>query len=160
MSFKPPISSTIEAYRKKRQSARPVIIYGLALLLIIAGTVILTLVISGGGSGFTLFATKTPTPTISPTPTQTATPTETPTITPTPTETLTPSPSAPFSYVVQEGDYLYSICEKLVLGENCLLNIYILNPTIDPVNPVIRAGDTLILPYPGLPLFTPTPWPT
>lgn len=162
MSSKPPVSSTIEAYRKKRQRPNPLILYIIAGVLGIIGIVIIILAVTGGreGGGFNLFATKTPTPTITPSPTNTIAPTLTSTVTETPTVTPTSTASVPFSYVVQEGDTLYDICERLELGENCLLNIYLLNPQIDPVLPIIRVGDTIILPYPGMPLSTPTPWPT
>ena len=159
MSTKPPISSTIESYRKKRQRPNSLIIYILAGFLGLIGIVIIILAVSDMGQGFHLFVTETPTPTITNSPTFTAQPTQTPTITETPTITPTATASSPFSYIIKEGDTLYDICEELDLGEFCLLNIYILNPQIDPLNPIIRVGDTVILPYPGMPLPSPTPWP-
>lgn len=106
-----------------------------------------------------LLATETPTPTATFTPTATPTPTETPTITPTPTETLTPTPSAPFTYVVQEGDTLFGISEKFNLGDNGILFLLILNPRIDPCNPILRIGEEIIVPNPDMPMPTATPLP-
>lgn len=106
-----------------------------------------------------LLATDTPTPTVTFTPTSTSTPTETPTITPTPTETLTPTPSAPFTYVVQDGDSLFGISEKFNLGPKGIQFLLILNPRIDPCNPILRIGDELIVPNPDMPMPTATPLP-
>lgn len=106
-----------------------------------------------------LLATDTPTPTATFTPTSTSTPTETPTITPTPTETLTPTPSAPFTYVVQAGDSLFAISEKFNLGPKGILFLLILNPRIDPCNPILRIGDEIIVPNPDMPMPTATPLP-
>lgn len=162
MSSKPPISSTIEAYRKKRHRPNPIILYIIAGVLGIIGIVVIILALTGGfsGGGIQLFATKTPTPTITPSPTNTSIPTPTATITETPTITPTSTASAPFTYVIQEGDTLYDICSRLDLGDNCLINIFFLNPQIDSAAPIIRVGDTVILPYAGMPLLTPTPIPT
>ncbi|MFO3797808.1 MAG: LysM peptidoglycan-binding domain-containing protein, partial [Anaerolineales bacterium] len=107
-----------------------------------------------------LLATNTPSPTATFTPTVTPTATETPTMTPTPTETLTPTPSAPFTYIVQEGDSLYRISEKFNLGEKGVLLLLILNPRIDPCNPILRIGEEIIVPNPGMPVPTATPLPT
>jgi len=106
-----------------------------------------------------LLATDTPTPTATFTPTSTPTPTETPTITPTPTETLTPTPSAPFTYVVQENDSLFAIAEKFQLGDKGILFLVILNPQIDPCNPILRIGQEITVPNPGMPMPTATPLP-
>jgi len=107
----------------------------------------------------TLFATKTPTPTLTFTPTNTPIPTSTPTITETPTNTATPTPSAPYEYVIKEGDYLYSIVESQGLGPDGLALIFLLNPTIDSANPNIQVGQTILLPNPGMQLPTATPIP-
>ena len=106
----------ISSYRKK-QKRGPYIIGGLAILLAIAGIVLLVIYLVGGGNGIqiSLFASETPTPTltITPTPvTPTSTSTNTPTITNTPTQTATSTPSAPFEYVVQEGDNCTTIAEQ------------------------------------------------
>ncbi len=167
MSRQHPITATIGAHRKKRQKWTPLIIGSVAILLVVIGVIILVVGFSGGG-GFNLFSTQTPTPTITPSPTNTPTPTHTTTITPTPTETPTPTPSAPYIYVVQEGDYLDKIIEDHGLGNNDLLLIYQLNPfrgaaldnSIDPITQTVYAGQKITLPPPGTQLLTATPFPT
>jgi LysM repeat protein len=162
MSGHPPlVATTIEAYRKRRQKRTPVIIGVIAILLVVVGVIILVVGFSNRG-GFHLFSTQTPTPTITPSPTNTPTPTETPTTTSTPTETLTPTPAAPYSYIVQEGDYLVKIIKAHSLGENDLLLILILNPyhdpypgaalenSIDPIAQIVYVGQKITLPPPGM----------
>lgn len=160
------IKETIDSYRKRRQQALP-IISALAVLLIVAGIVVLVVFLSSGGSRLTLFATETPTSTPTFTATSTFTPTWTPTVTETPTITPTATPSAPYAYVVQEGDTLWGIVQKQGLGENALALIYLLNPYdpvtkngIDPLTGNIYVGQTIILPPPNFPFPTPTPLPT
>ena len=150
------INNTIESYRKRRKQRLPFILGGIVILLVVVGIVLLIVSISGGG--FTLFATKTPTPTNTLTPTNTQPPTETPTITLTPTITFTSTASEAFSYTVKEGDTLTSIIQAQALGENAIINILILNPGINP--DLITVGDVIILPAPNSPLLTPTPLPT
>jgi LysM repeat protein len=158
MSENPPIQSTIESYRKRRNRFLPLLIRAAAVLLVLGGITVLVLSLSGGGK-ITLFATKTPTPTITPSPTNTVPPTATATITSTPTQTTTPTPSAPFYYIIQENDYLSTIAEKFNLGENGVILILMLNPAIDPVTQTIFAGTEILIPPPGWPIPTMTPWP-
>jgi len=158
MNENPPIQTTIDSYRKRRNRLLPTIIWGAAAVLILGGIVILVMSLSGGG-GLSLFATKTPTPTITPSPTNTVRPTETPTITATPTLTSTPTPSAPFYYIVQEGDSLTLIATKYNLGDNGVILILMMNPLIDPVSQTIYAGQEILVPPPGWPMPTLTPWP-
>ncbi|GAB4489101.1 MAG: hypothetical protein OHK0031_12850 [Anaerolineales bacterium] len=156
---------------RKAQNLTPFIIGGLAILLALTGIILLAAWLGGGKSGgFNLFASATPTPTQTFTPTNTSTPTSTPTETATPTVTFTPTPSAPFEYVVQDGDYLFSIVEKFNLGDNGLTLILLLNPPvpaeqrsdplrpgIDPTTLSIFVGQKLTIPNPGMPLPTSTP---
>jgi LysM repeat protein len=151
------INNTIESYRKRRKQLLPIILAGLAVLLVVVGIIIVVTSLKGGG--FTLFATSTSTPSITPSPTITSSPTETATITSTPTETSTPTPSAIYPYVVKEGDTLTKIVEDKNLGDNGLILIYILNPTI-PFTGDITVGQTIILPPPNYPIPTPTPIPS
>lgn len=153
------IRDTIDSYRKRRKQMTPIIIGSVAVLLVVVGIIILVVSLSGGGK-ITLFATKTPTPTITPSPTNTATLTATPTITETPTITPTGTASAPYPYLVQEGDSLFSIVEAQGLGTNGLVLIYLLNPTIDPLTGNIFVGQTILLPPPNYPFPTATPIPT
>ena len=155
------IKDTIESYRKRRNQLMPLILGGAAVLLVVVGIVIVVSSMGGGGLG-KLFATKTPTPTITPTPTNTLPPTDTPTITPTITVTATPTASIIYSYVVKEGETLDAIIKSQGLADtpNALIIIYMLNPTIDPATGFITVGQTIILPPPNLPLPTSTPIPT
>jgi hypothetical protein len=153
------INDTIASYRKRRNRIMPLILGGLALLLVIVGVIIVVTSLRGGGLG-KLIATKTPTPTITPLPTNSPTPTETPTVTFTPTITSTATPSSVYDYVVQEGDTLTSIIKAKDLKDTDLILIYILNPTIDPATGLITVGQTIKLPPPNYPMPTPTPLPT
>jgi LysM repeat protein len=157
------IKDTIDSYRKRRKQLMPVFLGAGAVLLVVVGIIVVVVSLNKGG-GLHLFATKTPTPTITPSPTNTFTPTNTATITETPTITPTATASAPFPYVVQEGDSLYGIMEKNGLGPDAILLIYMLNPYIattgegiDPATGTIYVGKTIMIPNPGMPLPTPTP---
>ena len=119
MENKPPTSSVISSYRKRRQRTNFMFVYGAAGLLVLAGLILVIVwLVSPSRPLTSLFATRTPTPTVTFTPTSTPIPTDTPTITPTETETSTATPSAPFSYTVQENDTLESITTKFNLGNN------------------------------------------
>ncbi|HUI90571.1 MAG TPA: LysM domain-containing protein [Anaerolineales bacterium] len=160
MENKPPTSSVISAYRRRRQRSNTLFVYGAAGLLVLAGLILLAVwLISPSQPLTSLFATKTPTPTMTLTPTDTPVPTDTPTITPTGTMTETATPSAPFTYTVQEGDNLDSISTKFNLGDNGILLILQINPSIDPSTQIIHVGDQILIPNPGMQLFTPTPIP-
>ena len=107
-----------------------------------------------------LFATDTPTATMTFTPTNTSIPSETPTITPTGTETITPTPSEPFPYTIQEGDSLDAIAQRFNLGVDGILLILDENPDIITLNNgVIFVGDTISIPPPGRTRATSTPIP-
>jgi LysM repeat protein len=153
------INETITSYRKRRNQLTPLILGGLAILLVIVGIIIVVTSLRGGGLT-KIIATKTSTPTITPLPTDTPTLTETPTFTFTPTITPTATPSSIYDYVVQEGDTLTSIVKAKNLGDNGLILIYILNPTIDPATGFITVGQTIKLPPPNYPIPTSTPLPT
>jgi LysM repeat protein len=164
---KPP-SSMISSY-KRRQQMGPFVVGGLAILLIAVAIVLLVIWLTGSGAPsleFNLFATETPTATLTSTPTPTNTPTNTPTETPTPTVTFTPTPSAPFEYTVQDGEFLFTIIEKFGLGNDGLQLIVLLNPyneaTGEGINPAtlsIFIGQKITIPNPGMQLPTATPIP-
>ena len=140
--------SVIENYRKRRQKNQAFIVWGGAVLLILIGVILLVLWITGPSKPLNaMFATETPTPTLTPTPTNTPIPTATSTITPTFTETPTPTKSAPYTYVVQEGDFLATIVEKENLGNDGIALILLLNPYdetnftgIDPATQIVYPG--------------------
>lgn len=151
--------NVISSYRKK-QKRGPYIIGGIAILLAIAGIVLLIIYLVGGGGGLqiSLFSSKTPTPTETATPTPvtpTSTATNTPTITETPTQTATSTPSAPFEYQVQEGDNCTSIAEQFEVDVEVLLALNNLTSGC-----FITVGQTILIPAPGQELPTATPLPT
>jgi LysM repeat protein len=159
--------SVIESYRKRRQQNQAFIIWGGAALLILIGVILLVIWLTGPSKPLNaLFATETPTPTLTFTPTTTFTPTETPTITMTFTETPTSTPSGPFTYVVQEGEFLFTIAEKFNLGNDGVALILLLNPLdvengvgIDPTTQIVYPGQVITIPNPGMELPTATPIP-
>lgn len=159
--------TVIENYRKRRQKNQVFFVWGGATLLILIGIILLVIWLTGPSKPLTnMFATETPTPTLTFTPTATFTPTETPTVTSTFTETPTPTRSAPYTYIVQEGDYLSTIAEKQNLGDDGVALILLLNPYneetgdgIDPTTQIVYPGQEILLPFPGMPLPTPTPIP-
>jgi len=161
MSNKENPQHVIEAYRKQQQRAQraPMVIGIAAVLLIVGAGLIIFWLLGPNKPQISLFATDTPTPTVTDIPTLTATPTSTATITPTvtevPTETLTPTISGPFNYQVQEGDTLFDIAQRF--NVDLLLLITINN--LDATNPILRVGDQITIPGPDTQLPTSTPVP-
>jgi LysM repeat protein len=160
--------SVIDKYRKRRQQNQVFFVWGGAAMLILIGIILLVIWLTGPSQPLNaLFATETPTPTLTFTPTLTYTPTETPTITETVTQSPTPTRSAPYTYIVQEGDFLATIVEKENLGPDGVALILLLNPytvegangSIDPSTQIVYPGQEILLPNPGLPLPTATPIP-
>ncbi len=171
MKNRSPISSSssglLNPFRKRKNRFAPNIITILAGLFILGGIALLIFWLAGPSKPINaLFATDTPTPTMTFTPTNTSTPTETPTITPTYTITPTVTSSTPFNYIVQEGEYLAIIVEKFNLGDNGIALIYLLNPYnaetgigINPATGIVNPGQVILLPNPGMELPTATPIP-
>ncbi len=166
MDHKGSMGSVISSYRKKRQQSTILFVYGAAGLLVLAGLALLVIWLAGPSKPLSaIFATQTPTPTLTFTPTNTPIATQTPTITTTPTETATGTPSSPFTYTVQQGDSLQVISDKYKLGTEGIPVILMLNPLrpdgsgIDPSTQVIYPGEQLWLPNPDLKLPTATPIP-
>jgi LysM repeat protein len=174
------VKNTLSAYRKKRRGGQigSWVVGILSLVLVVGGISLIVISMTGGKPStgkprWNPFASKTPTPTNTFTPTSTYTPvppTATPTETLTPTLTLTPTPDRPYLYTVIQGDSLYSIMEAHGLPPEAIILIYILNPYyvdkasgavtgIDPTNPIIRTGQQIMLPNPGMIIPTSTPWP-
>ena len=172
MNNRPPISSSpagsIGSYRKRRRRGGQNIIYLIAGILVLVGVILLIVWLSGENKPIgKLFATETPTPTLTFTPTNTSTPTETSTSTSTPTITPTATFSAPFTYTVQDGDYLELISQKFNLGDDGVQLIMYLNQYggiadngfpigINPQAPNILPGQVITLPNPGMQLPTAT----
>ncbi len=159
-------SSVITSY-KRRQQMGPFILWGLVVVLVLAGLIFLIVWLARPNSPMmALFASATPTSTSTATATSTSTLTLTPTETVTSTVTVTPTASKPFDYTVEEGDYLSTIAEKFGLGIDGVEKILALNvPTatdsgIDPVTQTIFVGQVIHIPNPGYELPTATAIPT
>jgi len=158
------IQSTLQN-RRRRQQLGPRVFGVLAVLLVIGGLFVLGNALIGPGKPISnMFASETPTPTLTYTPTPTSTATITPTETSTPTITFTPTPGAPFEYTVQEGDYLSSIAAKFNLGDTGIPLIILLNPfttaggdhSIDPTTQIVYPSQVLWIPNPDMQLPTAT----
>lgn len=155
----PSASETIASYRKRQQRG-PLIIWGLAALLLIVGLIVLIVWLTGDNKPeFAFLSTETPTPTLTSTSTVTPSPTATSTATFTPTITLTPTPASPFFYEVQEGESLATIAEKFNLGDDGILLLFALNPVVETRGGVVYVGDQLLIPNPDMELPTATPIP-
>lgn len=145
------VHETIEAYRRRRERVGPIALGGLAVLLLAAGIVLIVVWLTSENppSIAGLFASDTPTPTITPRP---PTITPSPTVTPPPTETATPP--GPTTYIVEEGDTLWSIAAEFEVD---LLLLMAVNNITNPG--AISVGDELIIPAPGTERPTATPLP-
>ena len=146
-------ADVILAYRKRRQRIVPLVLGGLAVVLLVVGVFFVVLWFTGDSPpampGF--LATDTPTATVTNTPLPA---TATPTVTDTPEPSLTPTPSGPLTYIVESGDTLTSIAERF--GVDVLL-LMAFNRITD-ANQVF-VNDELIIPVAGSELPTPTALP-
>ncbi|MEJ2511692.1 MAG: LysM peptidoglycan-binding domain-containing protein [Anaerolineales bacterium] len=156
MSNKPSFQRYKET-RERRQKYGPLIMGGVAIVLVAVGILLIFMWVRGASFSFGPADTPTPTATFTNTPLPPSeTPTETlvPTDTLVPTETLIPTPSEPFSYTVQSGDSLISIAEQFNVE---YVWIMLLNGLT--YESILYAGDQLLIPNPdmGLPTATPLP---
>lgn len=159
-------SMLISSY-KRRQQLGPFILWGAVVLLVVVGLVFLIAwLVRPNSPMMALFSSATPTTTATSTSTATSTPTLTPTETATPTITMSPTASEPFTYTIQENDYLSTIATKFNLGDDGVEKIMFLNPYdataktgIDPVSQTILVGQVIKIPNPGYQLPTATPIP-
>lgn len=146
-------ADVILAYRKRRQRIIPLILGGLAVVLLVVGIFFVVLWFTGDSPpsmpGF--LSTDTPTATVTNTPLP---PTATPTITNTPEPSLTPTPEGPTTYLVEAGDTLSSIADRFGV-EVLVLMAY--NGITDANQ--LFVNDELIIPIPGSDLPTPTALP-
>ncbi len=157
MSKKEDPQKMINSY-KRRQQVLPFVMWGLAVLLILVGVIILIVWLIGPNKPqISLFSSATPTATATNTNTPvtpTATASITPTVTETATVTITPTRSGPIEYTVQENDTCYDISVTFDIDVMVLLAINNLASNC-PINP----GDKIIIPAPNQELPTATPWP-
>jgi LysM repeat protein len=159
---KPGSASTFKPLtpRRKRQQIGPRLFAIGAIVLVMIGLVIIGTSLIGPGKPITnMLASETPTPTVTNTVTSTATATATSTETPTPTITNTPTPSAPFTYIILEGDSLVAIAAKFQLAEDGIPLILDLNPAIAEAKGIIYPGQQILIPNPDKRRDTPTPLP-
>ncbi len=159
MSGKKSAQNVIEAYNR-RQKMMPMIIWGLAGLLVLVGVIILVIWLTGSNGPLSgIFATRTPTPTVTFTPSPvppTHTPSLTPTITDTPTPSATNTPSGPFEVEIKSGDTCFDLAAKYNADLQVLLKLNNFPAGQCPIKP----GDKILIPAPGQKLPTPTELPT
>ncbi len=147
-----PAAEVIDAYRRRRDRTVPLLLGGIAVVLLAVGLFLVVLWLTGDNPPAlpAFFASRTPTASITPTPTETLTPSVTPTFAP----TETPTPAGPTTYIVEVGDNLTSIAEKF--GVEVLL---IMSANNLASADQIFVGQTLIIPPVGSELPTETPIP-
>lgn len=145
------VHDVIASYRRRRERTVPMLLGGLAIVLLAAGVILIVMWFSGANPpsipGFT--ASETPTVTLTPPP-----PTRTNTPEPTPTITETPTPPGPTTYIVQLNDTLWDIAEQFDVDIVLLMEV---NGITKPDE--IFVGQTLTIPAPGTERSTPTPLP-
>ncbi|MDF1499386.1 MAG: LysM domain-containing protein [Anaerolineales bacterium] len=146
-------AEVIEAYRKRRARLTPLILGGLAVVLLIVGVFFVVLWLTGDSPpsvpGF--LASETPTATTTNTPVP---PTATPTITETLEPSLTPTPEGPITYIVESGDTLSSIAEQFGIE---VVQLMAANNITDANQ--LFVNDELIIPATDFELPTKTPIP-
>lgn len=147
-------ADVIRAYRRRRERIIPLILGGLAVILLIGGFILIVLWVTGPNppSVPAIFDTDTPIPTDTSTPVP---PTATSTASQTAEPSLTPTRSEPITYVVEEGDSLFSIAEAFEVELDVLIAA---NPELDDAG-IIQVGQELIIPPPGSELPTSTALP-
>ncbi len=144
-------ADVIDAYRRRRNRMMPLLLGGLAVVLLVVGVFLIVVWLTGENPpSLPFLSTKTPTPTVTPTPLPSS---ATPTITMTPAPTQSPTASGPRTYIVEANDTLYSIAQKFSTTIDLLLayNPKVTNPNNIPV------GSQLIIPEPNAQLPTETP---
>jgi LysM repeat protein len=146
-------SDVIESYRRRRERTVPMILGGLAVVLVVVGIFLIVIWLTGGDAPsmptFLSSATPTASPTATPVP-----PTATATITLTPTPSNTPTPEWPKEHIVELGDSLWSIAEAYGVTIELIVAY---NEIEDPNN--VPIGTSLTIPAPESDLPTETPLP-
>jgi LysM repeat protein len=146
-------SDVIESYRRRRERTVPMILGGLAVVLVVVGVFLIVIWLTGGEApilpSFLASETPTPSPTETPLP-----PSATATITLTPTPSDTPTPEWPKEYVVELGDSLWTIAEEFGVTIELIVAY---NDIEDPNN--VPIGTSLTIPEPDSDLPTETPLP-
>jgi LysM repeat protein len=169
MSKQESTKEIIDSYRKRQnQSWQTIALFvGATLLIVLGAAFVITWMTGAKLDVGSLFASKTPTPTLTftpspipPTSTITLTPTESP-----PTATVEPSPTAtrsgPVIYIAEENDTFDSIATRFDMDVFTLLwyNAGVDRLDLDLANPVLYVGNEVFIPAPGATVPTPTPIP-
>lgn len=143
----------IKSYRQRNKRLMPLILGGLAIVLLVVGVLLIVIFFTQDGQFAlpSLRASETPTPTATATPLP---PTETPTNTPTPTITLTPTPEGPTTYIVEIGDSLWSIAADFEVD----VELLIAYNNFEDINNV-PVGTEVLIPPPDAELPAVTPFP-
>jgi LysM repeat protein len=146
-------ADVIESYRRRRERTVPMILGGLAVVLVVVGVFLIVIWLTGGQTPTVLSFMASATPTESPT--ETPLPhTATATITLTPPPSETPTPEWPKTYMVELGDSLWSIAEEFGVTIELIIAY---NNIEDPNN--VPIGTQLTIPEPDSDLPTETPLP-
>lgn len=158
MSGKDSPQSVIDAH-KRRQQMTPFLIWGVVVLLIAVGVIILVLWFTNPANkaqiSFLTTPTSTATNTATVTPlTPTATATVTVTLTSTATVTVTNTPSGPVEYTVKEGDNCYQIAADNKVDFDVFMELNAFGNSCP-----IKPGQKVLIPLPGAELPTETPLP-
>jgi LysM repeat protein len=146
-------ADVIQAYRKRRDRMLPLLLGGLAVVLLVVGLFLVVLWLTGDNPPTmpAFLASSTPTATFTETPPP---PTSTPTITETLPPSETPTPEGPLTYVVQEGDFLSTIADEFGVDVFVLMSV---NGISNPDE--IFVGQQLTIPTGDDVLPTDTPLP-
>jgi LysM repeat protein len=145
------VQDVIDSYRRRRGRLVPALLGALAVLLLVAGVILIVTWLTGSNppSLPAFLASDTPTPTVTPVP-----PTATFTLTPTIAPTDTPTPIGERTYIVQLNDNLWTIAADYDI------DILVLMEANGITNPdQIAVGQELIIPAPGTERATPTALP-
>ncbi|NIM96254.1 MAG: LysM peptidoglycan-binding domain-containing protein [Anaerolineales bacterium] len=147
-------ADVIESYRRRRERTVPLLLGGLAIVLLVVGIFLIVIYFTGNGLPSTPSFLASATPTNEPATETPAPPTLTPTITLTPEPSLTPTPEWPKTHIVELGESLWTIAEQygVTIG---LIVAY--NEIEDPNN--VPIGTQLTIPEPESELPTETPLP-
>jgi LysM repeat protein len=153
------MKKSVQALLNRRRARFAQIIFATLAVVVVLAILFIIFSFATGGPLAQLIATSTPTPT--PTLAATATPSPEP-ATPTPAEpSATPTPEGPTStptpvtYVVVEGDSLFSIAQQFTTTVDAIVIVNGL------VGTNLSIGQTLIIPAPdSVQTPTPTPLPT
>jgi LysM repeat protein len=146
-------ADVIQSYRKRRERLTPMILGGLAVILLVVGIFLIVMWLTGDNPPqLPFFDTPTPTATETWTP---GPPTLTPTASATAGPSATPTVPEPISHIVQEGELLSMIADAYEVD----LLILMAYNGIDDAN-IIGVGTEILIPPPGTGMPTPTPLPS